>query len=754
MAASCRVASLPPLCRIPGPGPAPKPDVDDVSTTPTPLHFPKLDAARLRTWRDVMPDVPTGLTAQCLASFVGREDCEDRDDGHVQELMMRVLAVMARGDLEVQRRIANEPGIWDACVAHATIAVPYCDDDGDCSQDLEPSSRPKEVFCMGLKMPLARDRTTPRSLACAAMWCLGALIDGDPTLRQRAATTPGFVHAIATNGAKAIVAHKDSELASACFWVMGMVGAYSPDPEVHVHAPEISAFVEAGLSCTFSATIPALGARCLRYLVGGCSRNTRAFLRDRPHVFGLLAQLLVGHESNVAAAARAAEVFPKIDAARDSSLPGCGRCDGCGGAHAPFSAAEVTAVQDLVMDSGLKSRTGSGSGPGSGSDTTIAHLLVVLLRDKAIGDPVYWSGVFGAIDALAWRNPRNQRVFVDLGVLAVLVSITDSSPHGLNCILSILGALVVDSPAITRQYLATAHLESVVCGLLVQASPTALDKAVYVLRLLAGAASVDRADPTSATARALCARLNTPAVMEALLKCVSLDAAHWTHHIGRYGRENALGVLTVIATHAGTDCFRQCSGLDVVTKLVVSSCPFSGPVYRVQTPNAVRYAVQVLTLAWAAERAATGGVSPSSPPPPTPSPSSTPPTLLDSLRMVTCRMLHRMNPMWCPFAPRLLRALGCSAADIASAANAYIKDAITCLGCSSSDGVVSFPSCSYPPCPICMDTVPDEHVVKTVCGHVFHGSCLQQWVARGVDSCPMCRCQVVGAIRSARASLV
>ena len=42
-------------------------------------------------------------------------------------------------------------------------------------------------------------------------------------------------------------------------------------------------------------------------------------------------------------------------------------------------------------------------------------------------------------------------------------------------------------------------------------------------------------------------------------------------------------------------------------------------------------------------------------------------------------------------------------------------------------------------CSICLDMTQREHEVsETVCGHIFHRSCLQRWTAT-TPSCPLCR---------------
>ncbi|XP_040383971.1 RING-H2 finger protein ATL5-like [Oryza brachyantha] len=47
-------------------------------------------------------------------------------------------------------------------------------------------------------------------------------------------------------------------------------------------------------------------------------------------------------------------------------------------------------------------------------------------------------------------------------------------------------------------------------------------------------------------------------------------------------------------------------------------------------------------------------------------------------------------------------------------------------------------------CPVCLEAFADDDGVKVVpvCGHVFHGPCIDQWLAVR-NSCPVCRCAVV-----------
>mmetsp|Transcript_67523 Transcript_67523/g.170374 ORF Transcript_67523/g.170374 Transcript_67523/m.170374 type:complete len:181 (+) Transcript_67523:84-626(+) len=54
----------------------------------------------------------------------------------------------------------------------------------------------------------------------------------------------------------------------------------------------------------------------------------------------------------------------------------------------------------------------------------------------------------------------------------------------------------------------------------------------------------------------------------------------------------------------------------------------------------------------------------------------------------------------------------------------------------SGSSVVSASSISEA-CPICFDLL-DQDVVKTVCGHHFHHSCIGDWLKR-VEACPVCR---------------
>jgi hypothetical protein len=46
-------------------------------------------------------------------------------------------------------------------------------------------------------------------------------------------------------------------------------------------------------------------------------------------------------------------------------------------------------------------------------------------------------------------------------------------------------------------------------------------------------------------------------------------------------------------------------------------------------------------------------------------------------------------------------------------------------------------------CCICMGSNEEEtSVVKTACGHCFHGNCLNRWFVGGKRSCPYCRATV------------
>ena len=42
-------------------------------------------------------------------------------------------------------------------------------------------------------------------------------------------------------------------------------------------------------------------------------------------------------------------------------------------------------------------------------------------------------------------------------------------------------------------------------------------------------------------------------------------------------------------------------------------------------------------------------------------------------------------------------------------------------------------------CPVCLDPIlPSDSQLGLVCGHVFHGECLAQWLSQQ-QNCPMCR---------------
>ena len=46
-------------------------------------------------------------------------------------------------------------------------------------------------------------------------------------------------------------------------------------------------------------------------------------------------------------------------------------------------------------------------------------------------------------------------------------------------------------------------------------------------------------------------------------------------------------------------------------------------------------------------------------------------------------------------------------------------------------------------CPICLNPVRYTRASKKLeCGHLFHGSCIDQWTSAGGDTCPMCRNQM------------
>ena len=46
-------------------------------------------------------------------------------------------------------------------------------------------------------------------------------------------------------------------------------------------------------------------------------------------------------------------------------------------------------------------------------------------------------------------------------------------------------------------------------------------------------------------------------------------------------------------------------------------------------------------------------------------------------------------------------------------------------------------------CPICLNPVRYTRASKKLeCGHLYHGSCIDQWISAGGDTCPMCRNQM------------
>ena len=45
-------------------------------------------------------------------------------------------------------------------------------------------------------------------------------------------------------------------------------------------------------------------------------------------------------------------------------------------------------------------------------------------------------------------------------------------------------------------------------------------------------------------------------------------------------------------------------------------------------------------------------------------------------------------------------------------------------------------------CSICYEPILEKSK-KTICGHIYHTSCLKKWVELGHDTCPLCRTDIV-----------
>ena len=43
-----------------------------------------------------------------------------------------------------------------------------------------------------------------------------------------------------------------------------------------------------------------------------------------------------------------------------------------------------------------------------------------------------------------------------------------------------------------------------------------------------------------------------------------------------------------------------------------------------------------------------------------------------------------------------------------------------------------------PPCPVCLDNLGNDEVVRMTCGHMYHSVCLYTWLNHN-RNCPMCR---------------
>ena len=48
-------------------------------------------------------------------------------------------------------------------------------------------------------------------------------------------------------------------------------------------------------------------------------------------------------------------------------------------------------------------------------------------------------------------------------------------------------------------------------------------------------------------------------------------------------------------------------------------------------------------------------------------------------------------------------------------------------------------------CPICLEPLTSgstNHTVSTPCGHLFHINCVQNWLSRGIRTCPKCQSNI------------